>query len=93
VTGTHDVDHVLAAIPDDPVEVGEAEVEPRRGAPVAEQPRLDVRRSQRLGEQRIIEQVDLPYGQVVRRAPIGVDVRECVHDRRLPHQIRPNRRL
>jgi hypothetical protein len=40
--GPHDVDHVEVAAADDPVQVNVDEVEPRRRAPVPEQPRLDV---------------------------------------------------
>ena len=42
---------------DRPVEVGPDEVQPGRGSPVAQQPRLDVLGPQRLGEQRVVEQV------------------------------------
>jgi hypothetical protein len=39
---------------------------------VPEQPRLDVRRPQRLAQQRIFLQVDLAHRQVVRRPPVRV---------------------
>ncbi len=42
VPGPGDVDHVQVALFDHPVEVGEAEVQARRGAPVPEQARFDV---------------------------------------------------
>ena len=64
-----DVDDVQVLVPDHPVEVRVDQVEPRRGAPVPEQPRLDVLGPQRLGQQRVVHQVDLPHGQVVRRPP------------------------
>ena len=73
VPGAGDVDDVQVPVPDHPVEVRVDEVEPRRGAPVPEQPRLDVLRPELLGEQRVVEQVDLPDRQVVGRAPPGVD--------------------
>ncbi len=74
VAGARDVDHVLVPFADHPVEVGEAEVQAGRRAPVAEQARLDVLRPQRLGEQRVVQQVDLPDGQIVGRPPIRVYV-------------------
>ena len=46
---------------------------PGRRAPVAEQPRLDVLASERPSQERIVEQVDLADGEVVRRAPERVD--------------------
>ncbi|MGX1246957.1 hypothetical protein RKD46_008061 [Streptomyces pseudovenezuelae] len=64
---------VPAAGPDDAVEMGVHEVQTRGGAPVAEQPRLDVLRAQRLGEQRVRQEVDLADGQVVGGAPVGVE--------------------
>ena len=47
--------------------------EPGRGAPVAEQPRLDVLRPERLAQQRVVLQIDLADGQVVRGPPVGVE--------------------
>src|SRR5699024_11368919 len=43
------------------------------GAPVTQQPGLDVLRTQRFLQQRVVQQVDLPDGQVVRRTPPAVD--------------------
>ncbi|MGY4446679.1 hypothetical protein ACVWZR_001339 [Bradyrhizobium sp. i1.3.1] len=40
---------------------------------MAEQARLDVLRPQRLAQQRIVEQIDLPDGEVVRGAPIAIE--------------------
>jgi hypothetical protein len=47
------------------------QVQARGGPPVAEQPRLDVLERQRLAQQRVAEQLelDLPDGEIVRRAP------------------------
>ena len=73
VTGTADVDGVQVLVPYDPVEVGVDQVQAGRGAPVAEQPRLDVLRAKGFGQQRVAEQVDLPHRQVVGSAPPGVD--------------------
>ncbi len=76
VTRAGDVDRGLGAFPDHPVGVGGDEVQPRGGAPVAQQPRLDVVGVQRLAQQRVVQQVDLPDGQVVRGAPPRVDARD-----------------
>ena len=70
------VEDVQVALPDHPVHVRVDQVQPRGGPPVPEQARLDVLGSQRLAQQRVVEQVDLADGEVVRRAPVGVDQRE-----------------
>src|SRR5439155_12224597 len=72
VAGSRDVDAVQVPRTDHPVEVGIDEVEPRRRAPVSEQPRLGVRELQGFAQQRIVEQVDLPNGQVVGGTPVRV---------------------
>src|SRR5680860_1346635 len=59
--------------PDGTVHVGVDEVEPRAGAPVAQEPRLDVLELEGLAQQRVVEQVDLSDGQVVGGAPVRVD--------------------
>ena len=40
---------------------------------VAEQARLDVFEFQRLGEQRIVVEIDLADREIIRGAPVGVD--------------------
>ena len=54
------------------------EVQPGRGAPVAEQARLDVLERERLAQQRVVEQVDLADRQVVGRPPVGVQALQLV---------------
>ncbi len=76
VAGTGDVEGLQVALRDRPVHVRVDEVQPRRGAPVAQQPRLDVLDAQGLTQQGVVEEVDLPDRQVVRRAPVGVDAVE-----------------
>ena len=71
VAGAGDVEDVVAGLADQPVEVGVDEVQAGRGAPVAEQARLDVLGPQRLAQQRVVLQVDLGDGQVVGRLPVG----------------------
>ena len=73
VPGTRDVDHVEVPVPDHPVEVRVQQVEPGRGAPVPEQPRLHVLGKQRFAQQRVVEQVNLPDRQVVGGAPPRID--------------------
>ncbi|MEY9214610.1 hypothetical protein ABH917_004056 [Thermobifida halotolerans] len=76
VSGTDDPHHLGAAAADLVVEVRVDEVEAGRGAPVAEQPRLDVLGSERFAQQRVVHQVDLADGQVVRGSPVPVDLLE-----------------
>src|SRR5437870_4357002 len=66
------VDHVEIVLPDDAVQVHVDEVLPRRRAPVAEKSRLHVGGLERGPEKRIVVQVYLPDGEVVRRPPVGV---------------------
>ena len=73
VAGAGDVDGRLRALGDDAVEVGVEEVEPGRGTPVPEQAMLDVVARQRLAQQGVVKQVDLPDRQVVGGAPPTVD--------------------
>ena len=62
----------------DAIEVRVDKVLPRRRSPMAEQPRLDVLVAQWLAKQRIAKQKDLPDGEIVSRAPIGVDREQLV---------------
>ena len=82
VAGAADVDHVGVAGADDAVEVGVDQVEPRGGAPVAEQAGLHVLEGEGLVEQGVGEQVDLPDREVVGGAPPGVDELEVGVGRR-----------
>ncbi len=79
VAGAGDVDHVLVAFGDDPVEVGEAEVQSGGGAPVSEQAGFEVLGCEGFGEQGVVQQVDLSDGQVVGGSPVGVDALQFVH--------------
>ena len=72
MAGTDDGNDVQIARDDHSVQVRVDEVQARRRAPMAEQPGLDVLEGQRLGEQRIVEQIDLPDAKVVRRTPPGM---------------------
>jgi hypothetical protein len=77
-------------LPDQPVQMDVDEVQPGRRAPVAEQPRLDVIELERRGEQRVVEEIDLPDRQVVGRAPLGVDAVQLVLAKHVRHG-RPSR--
>jgi hypothetical protein len=57
---------------DQPVEMQIDEIQTRSRAPVAQQPRLDVFELQRLAQQGIRVEVDLPDRKIVRGAPVGV---------------------
>ena len=72
VSGSPDGEHVLLAGGDDPVQMGVDEVQARCGPPVAEQSWLDVSGAERLGEQGVCGEIDLPDRQVVGRAPVSV---------------------
>ena len=71
VTRPGDEEDVGACGANQPVQLGVDEVQPWRGAPVAEQARLDVLGAERLAQQGIPLQVDLGDGEVVGRLPIG----------------------
>ena len=57
------------------------EAQPWTGAPVAEQPLLDMLHFQRFAQQRICAQVDHPRRQVIAGPPIGVDLAELILDK------------
>ena len=72
------VERLEVVLPDRPVQVCVDEVQPGSRSKVPEQARLDVLRDERLAEQRVVEQEDLPDGQVVRRAPVRVEEPELL---------------
>jgi hypothetical protein len=76
VARTGQEDRVDVVVPDDPVEMRVDEVEARCGAPMPQQSRLHVVGNQVTLQKCVVQQVDLPNGQVVRGAPPGVDVVE-----------------
>jgi hypothetical protein len=73
-----DEHHVQIARHDRPIEVRVDEVESGCGPEVPEQARLDVPGAERLAQQRVVVEIDLPDGQIVRRPPPGVDPRELL---------------
>ena len=88
VAGAGDVDRVEVARPDRAVEVRVDEVQAGRRAEVPEQARLDVARLERLAEQRVVEQVDLADGEVVRGPPVRVEQLELCAARAGPPRCR-----
>ena len=52
------------------------QVEAGARAPMPEQPRLHVGGHERSPQQRVVEQIDLPDGEIVRGAPIRIESRE-----------------
>ena len=81
-----DVEPVGVGGLDDPVQDGIDHRQARAGTPVPEQPRLDVFGPQRLADQDVVLQIDLPDRQIVRGLPppqveveFGVGIRaQCV---------------
>src|SRR5260370_6493232 len=72
MAGADDIYHVQVKFFDQPVQVDIDEVEPGSGAPMPEQTRLDVFELEWGFEQRIVLQIDLPNGEIVCGAPIGI---------------------
>jgi len=62
VTWTGHKDHVQVIVFDQPVQVNIEEVQSGRGAPMAEQSRLDIFKRQRGLQQRVVSKVDLSDG-------------------------------
>ena len=78
VAGAGHEDDVEIVPLDHAVEVRPDEGERGARAPVAEQPVLDVLHAERLAQQRVVAQVDHADGQVVARAPPGVELAQLV---------------
>ena len=89
VPGAGDVHRVEVALHDCAVHVRVEQVEAGGGAPVAEQPRLDVLERQRLTQQRVVEQVDLADGEVIGGAPPRVDALQLVAREGRGHEAAP----
>ena len=87
VAGAGNVDDVEVLLANDPVQVRVDEVQPGGGAPVPKEPRLDVGGGERLLEQGVVEQIDLPDGQVVGGAPVGVDRLQHCFGKRAGHGL------
>jgi hypothetical protein len=68
-----DEDHLQVPLADHAVQVRVEEVQSWRRSPVTQQSRLDVLARQRLAQEWIVEQVDLPDRKVVGCAEVSVD--------------------
>ena len=84
MAGPSHLNEIESSLCDRTIEVRIDEIQAGRRPPMAEQAALDVLRTQRLAEQRVRQQVDLPYGEIVRCPPVGVDPRELVIGQWLP---------
>src|SRR5262249_3163645 len=80
-----DVDHVQVIAFDDPVEMDAEHVQTRRGAPVTEQPWLDMFALERLLQEGVVEQVDLADGQVVQGPKVSVHLAQFFRGERACH--------
>ena len=76
VTRPGDIDHAQIARLDHTVEVRVDEIQPRRRAEVAEEPPLDVSGGEPFLQERIVVEVDLADREIIRGAPVGVDLRQ-----------------
>ncbi|MNW51700.1 hypothetical protein D3C74_291920 [compost metagenome] len=74
VTRSFDVEHIQIIFADDPVQVGVNEVLARNRAPVPDRLDLHIRILQRFQQQRVVLQVQLPHRDIVRCAPISVQL-------------------
>lgn len=68
---------------DQPIEVDIDEIQPRCRTPVTQQSRFDLLKPQRLVKQPVSIEVDLPYGKVVRRTPVGMHLAQLFLRQRL----------
>ncbi|SLD00132.1 Uncharacterised protein [Mycobacteroides abscessus subsp. massiliense] len=72
VPRTNDEQCIDVVRDDGSVHMGIDEVQTRRGAPVPQQPRFDVLTLKGFRQQRVVQQIDLPHREIVRRAPLGI---------------------
>src|SRR5580658_4152131 len=85
MAGSDDVDHVEGAFVDQPVEMGVDEIQAGRRSPMSEQARLDVVGSQRPFEQRIVLEIYLANGKIVRGTPVGIHSLDLLFVQRATH--------
>ncbi len=79
-----DEQHVQVALADQAIPVHIEKVEPRRGAPVAQQARLHVVQGERALQQRIVLEVDLADRKIVGGSPVGVHLGQLVRTEGAP---------
>src|SRR5262245_53626388 len=80
-----DLRHVVAVLPN--VLPVHEDVQTRRGAPVTEQPRLDVFALEGLLQEGVVQQVDLADGQVVQRPKVSVHLAQFFRGARACHRL------
>ena len=78
VARTDDVDHVQIVIFDQPVQMDVKEIQPGCCSPMAQQTGLDMFQLEGCFQQRIVPQINLPDGKIVRRTPISVHFSEQI---------------
>src|SRR5881394_3900527 len=78
VARTYNVNHVEIPLLDRSIQMGIDEIQPRSGSPMTEQTGFNMFLLQRLFQQGIVIQVDLPHRKVVCRPPVGVDLVQLV---------------
>ena len=88
VPGPGHVQGVQVAVADGTVQVGVEEVQARGGAPMAQQPRLDIVPAEAVAQQRVTLQVDLADAQIVRRPPPRIHRRQLL-DGGISGAVRP----
>ena len=86
VPGACDVQYVQVMLVYDTVQMHIDEVQPRSGAPVAEESRLHVLKTQGNLEQRVIIQIDLSDREIVGCTPIRVHLLDEVERKRAVHR-------
>ena len=74
VAGTGDVDHVQIIPSDCPVQMNIDEILAGRRSPMPDHQRFDMGEGERLAQQRIRVEIDLTNREVVRGAPVGVEL-------------------
>ena len=67
-----DIHHVEVLLVDQAVQMRVNKIQTARCAPMAQKPRLDIVDGERALQQRIIFEINLPDGEVVRGTPIGM---------------------
>src|SRR5581483_3271556 len=88
VSRTRQKDHVSVMLSDQSIEVYIHQVQTWRCPPMTKQARLDVLRLERLTQQRIFLQVNLPDGEVIRRVPVPLDPVEKFERERTAYSLR-----
>jgi hypothetical protein len=83
VAWTRNVDDVNVVFLNQAIEMRVDEVQSWSRAPVPQQPRLDVLELQGLAQQRIVVKINLPYGKIVGRTPVRVQLAQFISCQRV----------